>query len=112
MRKDFLRADSDATDALTTPPPGTLTPLGPGAAGASAAAGSQADVSEIDGTGNSLNGLSSEQNDDPDEEDLEYKTYKMVTKKERARIATERNRLFRGDRINVEEPALLRRKLP
>lgn len=45
-----------------------------------------------------------------DEDDAEFKTWKQVTKKDRAMAATERNRLFRGDHINPEEPALLRSK--
>ena len=43
-------------------------------------------------------------------EDEEYKIWKQVTKKDRALVAKERNRLFRGDRLNPDERALLRTK--
>lgn len=43
-------------------------------------------------------------------EDPEYKVWKQVTKKDRARVAAERHRLLRGDKLNSEEPALLRSK--
>src|SRR5450432_4196801 len=44
------------------------------------------------------------------QEDEEYKIWKHVTKKDRAIAAKERNRLFRDDRLNPDEPALLRTK--
>lgn len=43
-------------------------------------------------------------------EDPEYKVWKQVTKKDRAVIAAERHRLFKGDKLNSDEPALLRTK--
>jgi transcriptional activator SPT7 len=73
----------------------------------SGAHGSQADVSEADGTGVSVSGFNLE-TEDAELDDLEYKTWKQVTKKDRAIIAAERNRLFRDDRLNVEEPAIVR----
>ncbi|KAF2144510.1 uncharacterized protein K452DRAFT_295944 [Aplosporella prunicola CBS 121167] len=108
-RTEFLRADSEAQleqNGFVTPPPGTLTPLGPNGA-MSGAAASQADASDID-TGSSTVGTG--QGEDPDLDDAEYKTWKQVTKKDRALVATERHRLFRGDHLNVEEPALCRTK--
>ncbi|GME47998.1 hypothetical protein GTA08_BOTSDO04045 [Neofusicoccum parvum] len=107
-RTEFLRADSEMDGVQngfqTPPPPGTLTPLGtngiPGTA-------SQADVSDIDG-GSSVVGAAP--TEDADLDDAEYKTWKQVTKKDRAMIAAERHRLFRNDHLNVEEPALLRTK--
>lgn len=44
------------------------------------------------------------------DEDEEYKLWKQVTKKDRARVAKERHKLFKGDRLNPDEPALLRTK--
>ncbi|KAK8156569.1 hypothetical protein IWX90DRAFT_99500 [Phyllosticta citrichinensis] len=105
-RTEFLRADSDIpteqNGVQTPPPPGTLTPLGLNGASAS-----QADVSDID-AGSSVVGAAPAE--DPDLDDAEFKTWKQVTKKDRAMIAAERHRLFRNDHLNVEEPALLRTK--
>ncbi|EMD00268.1 hypothetical protein BAUCODRAFT_84039 [Baudoinia panamericana UAMH 10762] len=112
LRNEFLRADSETQDAssagFSTPPPGTATPLVNGVHGV----GSQPDVMEVDGFGGQQSVLNAPQ-DDPDEDDTEFKTWKQVTKKDRAIAATERNRLFqgeRGERLNIDEPALLRSK--
>ncbi|KAF2166132.1 hypothetical protein M409DRAFT_66659 [Zasmidium cellare ATCC 36951] len=114
LRNDFLRADSEAHDAnstgLNTPPPGLATPLGVNGVHGSGAPGSQADVMEVDGFGQSAASAMAE---DPDEDDTEFKTWKQVTKKDRAQAAAERNRLFNGSRhpyLNEDEPALLRSK--
>lgn len=112
LRTDFLRAESEAVDAssagFSTPPPGTATPLGMNGVLGSGAPGSQADVTEVDGLGNSV--MSGTTQEDPDEDDAEFKTWKQVTKKDRAMAASERSRLFRGDHLNADEPALLRNK--
>lgn len=110
LKNEFLRADSEmegSVNGFATPPPGTLTPLGPNGFLRSGAHGSQADVSEADGTGVSVSGFTLE-SEDAELDDLEYKTWKQVTKKDRATIAAERNRLFREDHLNIEEPAILR----
>ncbi|KAK5108651.1 hypothetical protein LTR62_008142 [Meristemomyces frigidus] len=106
LKNDFLRAESEAHDASsagfsTPPPPGTISPMANGTHG-----NGVADVMEVDGLGHSV--LST--HDDPDEDDTEYKTWKQVTMKDRAIAAAERNRLFHGDRLNADEPALLRSK--
>lgn len=109
--KNESRADSEmegSINGFSTPPPGILTPLGANGASRSAAPGSQADVSEADGSGASVSGFL--ESEDAELDDLEYKTWKQVTKKDRAIIAAERNRLFRDDRLNVDEPAILRTK--
>lgn len=109
LKNEFLRADSEmegSINGFSTPPPGTLTPLGPNGILRSGAHGSQADVSEADGTGASVSGFAFE--DDADLDDLEYKTWKQITKKDRAIIAAERHRLFRNDELHVDEPAILR----
>ncbi|KAL1964087.1 hypothetical protein VTN77DRAFT_7505 [Rasamsonia byssochlamydoides] len=107
-------ADPDAPtegsqNGLSTPPAGNLTPLGQNGVGAGAP-GSQVDAMEVDrfsapnpaGVAMSALGV--------DVEDPEYQVWKQVTKKDRALIAAERHRLFKGDKINPDEPALLRTK--
>jgi transcriptional activator SPT7 len=111
LKNEFLRADSEmegSVNGFTTPPPGSLTPFGANGTLRSGAHGSQADFSEMDGTGASVNGSALEE--DADLDDLEYKTWKQVTKKDRATIAAERHRLFRDDKLQPEEPAILRNK--
>ncbi|KAK4553420.1 Transcriptional activator spt7 [Recurvomyces mirabilis] len=109
LKHEFLRADSEVHDVssagFTTPPPGTSTPMVNGNH-ANGAGGSQMDIMEVDGLGHSV--LSAQ--DDPDEDDTEFKAWKQTTMKDRATAAAERNRLFHGDRINIDEPALLRSK--
>ncbi|PVI07055.1 hypothetical protein DM02DRAFT_649386 [Periconia macrospinosa] len=110
LKNEFLRADSEmegSVNGLSTPPPGTLTPLGPNGALRNGVHGSQTDISDADGTGASMSGFFEE---DADLDDLEYKTWKQVTKKDRATIAAERHRLFRDDQLQVDEPAILRSK--
>ena len=111
LRNEFLRADSEAHDAsstgFNTPPPGFSTPLGVNGVHGSGAPGSQADAMEVDGPGQSVISATPE---DADEDDTEFKTWKQVTKKDRATAAAERNRLFRGEHLNPDEPALLRSK--
>jgi transcriptional activator SPT7 len=109
QQKNSVGPDADAPaegsqNGLSTPPPGTLTPLGANGVG------SQVDAMEIDGftaTIPTVGGLSAIgfEHDDP-----EYQVWKQVTKKDRALIAAERHRLFKGDKLNVDEPALLRTK--
>lgn len=112
LRNEFLRPDSEApaeasTNGFTTPPPGSLTPLGPLGIPGSAAPGSQADASEAEG--NAYDNAAG-QGEDLDADDPEFKLWKQATKKGRARVASSRHKLFRGDKINPEEPALLRSK--
>ena len=114
-----LKVDSDTAmdgsqTGLSTPPPGMLTPAVNGVS-SSVPPGSQVDGMEIDGFGSSVNGATlghslSGHDDDIAHDDLEYKTWKQVTKKDRALVAAERNRLFKGDHLCPDEPALLRTK--
>lgn len=112
LKNEFLRADSEMEGSVngfsTPPPPGTLTPFGPNGVSRSGAPGSQTDFLEADGTGASVSGFTLEE--DADLDDLEYKTWKQVTKKDRASIAAERHRLFRDEILQPEEPAILRSK--
>ncbi|KAF1987612.1 hypothetical protein K402DRAFT_329937 [Aulographum hederae CBS 113979] len=112
LKNDFLRADSDAPmegsqNGFTTPPPGSLTPLGAHGIFSSGAPGSQADASDLDGTAADVAAAAAEE---PDVDDLEHKTWKQLTKKARARAATDRSKLFRGNGLNPDEAALLRSK--
>ena len=111
LKNEFLRADSEMEGSVngfsTPPPPGTLTPLGANSISRNGVNGSQADVSEADGTGISVSDVLEE---DADLDDLEYKTWKQVTKRDRAIIASERHRLFRDDHLQPDEPAILRTK--
>ena len=106
-RHDFLRADSDTAmdgsqNGFGTPPLGTITPAGMNGVTVS----SQADPMDIDGP--SVNGVGGLANPQLDYEDTLYKMWKQVTKKDRAEVNADRYRLFKGDKINPDEPALLR----
>lgn len=95
-------------NGFATPPigaPGSITP-----AGLHGLMGSQADGMDLDGP--SMNGLLGQSLGPPEDlhEDEEFKIWKQITKKDRALVAKERNRLFKGDRLNPDEPALLRSK--
>lgn len=110
-----VRADSDATGEATqngfsTPPPGSHTPSDPTGPGV-IATGSQDDAMDLDGPSTTLaTVLSALSVPGVELEDPEYKVWKQVTKKDRALIAANRHRLLRGDKLNSEEPALLRTK--
>lgn len=111
LKHEFLRSDAESVTegsqhGFSTPPPGNMTPLRLNGVQSSAAHG---DTSEFDGP-TALSIGAQDQVEDPDQEDEEYKMWKQVTKKDRAQVAAERNRLFKADRINPEEPALLRSK--
>lgn len=108
------RADSDVPadatqNGFATPPPGTQTPSDPAGA-AAGVSGSHGDSMEIDGLAPSTLALSALSAPGAEAEDPEYKVWKQVTKKDRALIAAERHRLFKGDKLNSDEPALLRTK--
>ncbi|KAI9724597.1 MAG: Transcriptional activator spt7 [Chrysothrix sp. TS-e1954] len=107
-RQDQLRSDGDTMmNGSTTPPPGNGTPLD--VAGQSeTGAPSQMDLDDVEGVSTLSHGPTGAHLEELDEEDEEYKTWKQVTKKDRARVAAERHRLFKQDKINNEEPALLR----
>lgn len=109
QQKNSVGPDADAPaegsqNGLSTPPPGTLTPLGANGVG------SQVDAMEIDGFTTAIQTVGGLPAIGFDHDDPEYQVWKQVTKKDRALIAAERHRLFKGDKLNVEEPALLRTK--
>ncbi|KAL6250220.1 Transcriptional activator spt7 [Rhinocladiella similis] len=99
------RAESEVegSQGQSTPPPGILTPVGAHGSGSIAGAGSEA--MDMD-----LPGLPS-QTLVPEYEDEDYKLWKQKTKKDRAMLAATRHKLFRGDKLNAEETALLRSKV-
>lgn len=119
LKNDLLKVDNDTAmegsqNGFSTPPPGTLTPLVNGIA-SSVPPSSQNDGMEIDGIGHLVNGTTlghplAGHDDDTEHDDMEYKTWKQVTKRGRALVAAERSRLFKGDHLNPDEPALLRTK--
>lgn len=112
----LARADSDTAmetgqNGFSTPPPGSHTPSDPMGAGLGAAAASQqGDAMEIDGPITETTALSALSVPGLELEDPEYKVWKQVTKKDRALMAAERHRLLKGDKLNPEEPAMLRTK--
>ncbi|EAW09677.1 SAGA histone acetyltransferase complex subunit SPT7 [Aspergillus clavatus NRRL 1] len=109
-----VRSDSDVAmdgvpNGLGTSPPRTQTPSDPAGATAGVPA-SHADSMEMDTLPTPSYALSALSIQGVELEDPEYKVWKQVTKKDRAVIAAERHRLFKGDKLNSEEPALLRTK--
>lgn len=105
LKNEHLRGDADSTRegslvGFSTPPRGD-TPTINGAA-------SQADASEMEVADITM--LGSQPTEELEQEDDEYKTWKQVTKQDRAQVAALRHRLFKGDKLNPEEPALLRSK--
>jgi transcriptional activator SPT7 len=100
-----VAAGSEFNEDHSTPPPGSITPLGLHGLG-SGRPGSTADPLELEGLHNSSIPLPAV----IEQEDEEYRLWKQKTKKDRALMAAERHRLFRGDRLNVDENALLRSK--
>ncbi|KAG8529156.1 uncharacterized protein KY384_005791 [Bacidia gigantensis] len=112
-RDDTVKPDSEVgAEGSHSPPHGTATPTGVGALLAHAATGSQSELADAD-TESMVNGIVPSMNEPPEEpeyEDLEYKIWKSVTKKDRALVTAERHRLFLGDRLDPEAPALLRTK--
>lgn len=100
------RAESevDGSQGHSTPPPGTLTPLG-GPQGPGSVVGAGSEAPDMD-----LPGLPPQTPPIPEYEDEEYKLWKQKTKKDRAQLAMARHKLFRGYSLNPEEDALLRSK--
>jgi transcriptional activator SPT7 len=90
--------DANRSQGHSTPPPGDSTPTG---AAGSVIGGSDMDVD--------LPGLP-QPSVTPEHEDEEYKLWKQKTKKDRALVAAARHKLFRGDKLNPDEDALLRSK--
>jgi transcriptional activator SPT7 len=107
LAREGSETGMEGSNGFSTPPvgaPGSITPIG-----IHGTLGSQSDGLDIDGP--SINGLALGQALADDlQEDEEYKIWKQVTKKDRALVAKERHRIFKGDQLNVEQPAPLRSK--
>ncbi|RDW73791.1 hypothetical protein BP5796_07233 [Coleophoma crateriformis] len=106
--KDGSEAGFDGSqNGFATPPVGTLGSITPVPGDRSIVDSMDLDVSSINGIslGQAL-GVAGEEL----LEDEEYKIWKQVTKKDRALVAKERNRLFKADSLQPDEPALLRTK--
>ncbi|CAJ2509556.1 Uu.00g145820.m01.CDS01 [Anthostomella pinea] len=103
-------SELDASNGFATPAVGGS--MTPGGVNGHSGMASNGDAMDIDGP--SLNGLALGQalNEAAQQayEDDEYKIWKQVTKKDRALVAKERFQLFSGNKLNVDEPALLRTK--
>jgi transcriptional activator SPT7 len=99
-------------NGFATPPIGGPGSVTPGGINSFHGPGSSVDVMDIEGP--SINGIALGQAlgaaADDLQEDEEYKIWKQVTKKDRALVSRERNRLFKGDKLNPDEPALVRTK--
>ena len=106
-------ADSEHDiDGSQTPPHRTATPSGVNGILAHGAAGTQSEAMDVDGE-SMINGVAPsiiDGDDEPEYEDAEYKTWKQVTKKDRALVTAERHRLFKKQRLDPDAPALLRTK--
>jgi len=106
LKNEHLKGDTDSTRegsllGFSTPPRGETPAMMNGAA-------SQADASELDMPDVSIIGAT--HTEELEQEDEEYKTWKQVTKRDRAHAAASRQRMFLSDKLNLEEPALLRSK--
>ncbi|KAI4174527.1 MAG: hypothetical protein LQ343_002284 [Gyalolechia ehrenbergii] len=119
LKHEHLRAESEAatersiTDPMTPPPPGTITPAGINGVFGHHAGSADPDAMDVDGVEPFVNGIPAnvpETRQEIEYEDATYKVWKQVTKKNRALVTAERHRLFKGNEINEDEPALLRRK--
>jgi transcriptional activator SPT7 len=110
LKRESLRADSESLIDGSSTPPGTLTPAGVNGV-SSHGAFNHHDPMEVDGLDTPFNGIglsSGRFGEEVEVDDVEYKAWKQVTKKDRALVTAERHRLFIGNRINPDEPALLR----
>ncbi|KAL9058677.1 MAG: hypothetical protein Q9206_001812, partial [Seirophora lacunosa] len=118
LKHEHLRAESEAatersnTD-LTPPPPGSITPAGVNGISGRHITSADSDAVDADGAEPYVNGIfaaAPEMRQEVEYEDAAYKVWKQVTKKDRALVTAERHRLFNGNEINSDEPALLRKK--
>lgn len=119
LKHEHLRAESEAatersnTDPTTPPPPGTVTPAGVNGVLGHHTGSADPDAMDVDGVEPFVSGMTvnvPESRQEVEYEDATYKVWKQVTKKDRALVTAERHRLFKGNEINEDEPALLRRK--
>ncbi|KAJ1325750.1 transcriptional activator SPT7 [Microdochium nivale] len=102
-------SDLEGSNGFGSPAVGALTPNG---LNGTVGTGSNVDAMDIDEP--SLHGLALGQAltnaAQQVYEDEEYRIWKQITKKDRALVARERQQLFAGNKLNPDEPALLRTK--
>jgi len=101
---NVMRAESEidgGSQGHSTPPPGTLTPTGAAGAGSVLGTGSEAPDTDLPAAAPAPM---------PEYDDEEYVLWKQKTKKDRATVAAARHKLFRNDKLNADEEALLRSK--
>lgn len=118
LKTETLRASSENREGshkdFSTPPPGTHTPAGVNGVLNHDGTSVHSDAMDVDSIDTSLNGHGQPAGglaEEVDHDDAEFKAWKQVTKKDRALVTAERHRLFKGDRINPEDHALLRNRL-
>ena len=118
LKDEPHRANSDGNldgsqKDLSTPPPGTSTPSGVNGILSHGLLGTHGDHMDIDGD-SMVNGILPSvdgMHEEAEVDDPEYKIWKQVTKKDRATVTAERHRLFKGESLDPEAPALRRTKL-
>ena len=118
LKNETRRASSENREGshkdFSTPPPGTYTPAGVNGVSNHDATSVYSDAMDVDSIDCTLNGHGQAVGavgEAVDHDDAEYKAWKQVTKKDRALVAADRHRLFKGDKINPDEHALLRSKV-
>ncbi|OAA59228.1 transcriptional activator spt7 [Niveomyces insectorum RCEF 264] len=108
----------DGSNGFATPPiggggaGGSLTPLNNQHSGLGSSTGGDAMDLDAPSSVNGIAALNRALDEAADEayEDEAYQIWKQVTKKDRALLAQQRYELFKGNKLNVDEPALLRSK--
>ncbi|KAI0206810.1 bromodomain-containing protein [Astrocystis sublimbata] len=103
-------SELDGSNGFGTPPiGGSMTPSG---LNGQSGVGSNVDAMDLDAPSISEMALGQALDDAAQQayDDEEHKIWKQVTKKDRALITKQRYELFKGKRLNVDEPALLRTK--
>ena len=114
LKHETLRASSEGvTERSQTPPPRAITPVGVNGFSGPRVPTTEPDTMDVDSLETSINGVIppfGEVQEEVDRGDPEHETWKQVTKKDRALVTVERHRLFKGNELNEDEPALLRRK--
>ena len=118
LKNETRRASSENREGshkdFSTPPPGTQTPAGVNGSTNHDALSVHSDAMDLDSIDSTLNGhgqIAGAASEALVHDDAEYKAWKQVTKKDRALVAADRHRLFKGDKINPDEHALLRSKV-
>lgn len=117
LKHENRRASSENREGsskdFSTPPPGTHTPGGVNGMTNHDATSVHSDPMDIDSLDSAIDGHGHGAGTAAEavvHESAETKAWKQVTKRDRALVATDRHRLLKGDKLNPDEPALLRSK--